>query len=82
MNIYGKQEGRSTKENIEKSWLHLYADIKVIDDRGIRIIGYLNRALGNDKWGIIGNNRRVSNGGEFLRDLIKTGDFTILNNPK
>ena len=44
------------------------------------IIGDLNRALGNDKWGIIGNNSRVSNGGEFLRDLIKTGDFTILNN--
>ena len=44
------------------------------------IIGDLNRALGNDKWGIIGKNSRVSNSGEFLRDLIKTGDFTILNN--
>ena len=28
VNIYGEQEGRSTKENIEKSWLRLYADIK------------------------------------------------------
>ena len=82
VNIYGKQEGRSTNENIEKSWLHLYDDIKIIEDRGknVMIVGDLNRAVGNDEWGIIGNNRKVSKGGKFLRELIKTGDFTILNN--
>ena len=61
VNIYGEQEGRSTKENIEKSWLRLYDDIKTIDDKGehVMIVGDLNRAVGNDKWGIIGNNRKV-----------------------
>ena len=82
VNIYGEQEGRSTKESIKRSWLCLYDDIKTIAERGenVMIIGDLNRAVGNDELGIIGNNRKVFKGGEFLRELIKTGDFTILNN--
>ena len=57
MNIYGEQEGRSTKESIEKSWLCLYDDIKTIAERGenVMIIGDLNIAVGNDEWGIIGS---------------------------
>ena len=82
VNIYGEQEGRSTKESIEKSWLRLYNDIKTIAERGenVMIIGDLNRAVGNDEWGIKGNNRKVSKGGEFLREMIKSGGFTFLNN--
>ena len=54
----------------------------MIDDRGenVMIIGDLNRALGNDKWGIIGNNRRVSNDGKFLKDLINGANFQKVKN--
>ena len=54
----------------------------MIDDRGenVMIVGDLNRAVGNDEGGIIGNNKKVSKGGKLQRELIKTGDFTILNN--
>ena len=33
VNIYGSQEGRTEKEEVEKSWLRLLEDIKDIEDR-------------------------------------------------
>ena len=62
INIYSEQEGRSTKDEIEQSWLRLLSDLREIEDRGeaVLIIGDLNRAIGNDQWGIQGNKVKVS----------------------
>ena len=50
INIYGEQEGNSSKEDIEKGWLRLEAEIAEIETRNkaILIMGDLNRAIGND----------------------------------
>ena len=50
INIYGSQERRVDKDEIEKSWLRMLEDIKDIEDRNedIIIIGDLNRAVGRE----------------------------------
>ena len=82
INIYGEQEGRSTKEEIEQSWLRLMCDVKQIENRNeaLLIMGDMNRAVGNDEWGTKGNKERVSNGGKLIRDLLKTNQYILLNN--
>ena len=55
--IYGNQESRSTDSEIEKSWMRLMKDVKEIETRNeaVILIGDMNRAIGNDMYGIKGN---------------------------
>ena len=82
VNIYGSQEGRVDKDDVEKSWLRLLEDVKDIEDRDeeVMIIGDLNRAVGGGEWGVKGNKEKVSPGGQLVRNLIMTDRYVLINN--
>ena len=82
INIYGEQEGRTSKEEVENSWWRLMADINDIDNRkeAMLLMGDLNRAIGNDELGIKGNKEKVSCGGELIKNLIGTKQYVLVNN--
>ena len=63
VNIFGSQEGRVDKDEVEKSWLRLLEDVKYVEDRDeeVLIIGDLNRAVGGGKWGVKGNKDQEDN---------------------
>ena len=82
VNIYGQQECRTPNDQIYESWLRLCKDLNEIEMRGeaVLIMGDLNRAMGGDDQGVLGNHDRVSYGGQLLRDMVKERNYTILNN--
>jgi hypothetical protein len=82
INYYGAQESRSANEDILKSWCRLRKDMGDIDRRGeaCLLIGDLNRAVGSGNWGVEGNKDTISYGGQLVRDLLETEDYTLLNN--
>ena len=82
VNIYGQQESRTPNDQIYESWVRLSNDLNEIDMRGeaVLIMGDLNRAVGGDDQGVLGNHDKVSYGGQLLRDTVKERNYTILNN--
>ena len=82
VNIYGQQEAKTDNDEIEKSWLRLMEDVKDIENRNeaVLIIGDLNRAIGNDEYGVQGNKSKTSFGGRLIRDLIKNQLYIVINN--
>ena len=44
------------------------------------IVGDVNRAIGNDIWGIKGNKDKISPGGHLIRNLLKTDMYVLINN--
>ena len=82
INIYGQQETKTDKDEIEKSWLRLMEDVNDIEKRNepILIIGDMNRSVGNDKWGIKGSKETISKGGHMIRNLLKTEMYVLVNN--
>ena len=44
------------------------------------LIGDLNKHVGNDEKGVEGNLEKISFGGQFIRDLVDSGDYLIMNN--
>ena len=56
--------------------------MEVIEDRGEAtiLIGDMNRAVGEGKWGVKGNKTNISYGGKLLRDLLETEEYILLNN--
>ena len=82
INIYGSQEGRVEKDEVEKSWLRLLEDINDIEDRNEDVINIwdLNRAVGSDAFGVKANKSQVSYGGELIRNLLKTERYVLINN--
>ena len=81
INYYGSQESRTAKDDILQSWYRLTKHMREIQIRGeaCLLIGDLNRAVGAGKWGVKGNKEHVSYGGQLVRDLPETEDYTLLN---
>jgi hypothetical protein len=40
----------------------------------------MNRAVGDDKWGVKGNKQTISYGGKLVRDLLENEEYILLNN--
>ena len=82
VNIYGQQESRTANDLIYESWVRLCNHLDEVDKRGeaVLIMGDMNRAVGCDDQGVLGNHAKVSFGGQLLRDTVKERDYTILNN--
>ena len=82
VNIYGCQEGKTDNDEVEKSWLRMMTDIKEIEERNeaVLIIGDMNRAIGNDEYGVKRNKSKISPGGRFIRDMIKESFYILINN--
>ena len=81
VSLYGTNECRVSKEIINESWQRILLDLKKIEMRKEHVIiaSDINRKLGNDDLGIVGNNSDVSFGGALVRDLIATGRYICLS---
>jgi hypothetical protein len=82
INWYGQQESRTDKEDILQSWSRLKNELNSIENRGegCLLIGDMNRAVGDGKWGVQGNKPNVSYGGRLMRDLLESEEYILLNN--
>ena len=81
ISLYGKIEGRESKENIKKQFSHLEELIKRIESSGedYILIGDLNAKIGCKKDGIEGNNEEQNEAGRALLNLEQTTQGTIIN---
>ena len=46
------------------------------------LVGDLNKAVGNDEFGVEGNHPKISFGGSLVRSLISSGQYILINNTK
>ena len=81
VNLYGTQESRTTDSDIEKSWWRLMKDVKDIETRNeaVLIIGDMNRAIGDGKYGVKGNKSKISFGGGLIRNMLKEDRYILIN---
>ena len=65
INIYGQQGRRTAKDEILAGWMRLREDLSRIEScgEGVLFIGDMNRAVGSDVLGVVGNHDKVSYGG-------------------
>ena len=85
INVYVQQECRDMKKVKERflaSWIKIKKEFCLIAIRGESVIlfGDLNRAVGYDRLGVCGNKKKVSFGGQLVRDLLDTKEYVIFNN--
>ena len=82
INIYGAQESRTNKEDIERINIKIKNIIEKCEIRGetIILIGDMNAKVGNDEYGIMNHSQDISQNGRFYRDLIKSGKYYFANN--
>ena len=82
INIYGEQEPRETKTNIENRWMRIVEEIIKIEKRNEAciVIGDLNKHIGNDDLGVKDNHPKITFGGELVRALLTDRNFILLNN--
>ena len=81
VNIYGEQEGRSSKEDIENRWNRIINEIVKIEAKGelVLIAGDLNKHVGDI---IDGNNDKVTFGGQLVRNMLKSEKYQLINGSK
>ena len=46
----------------------------------VLLLGDLNKQIGSDKWGVKGNNDKVTYGGQLIRDFLASKEFVLINN--
>ena len=81
ISLYGKIEGRESKENIQKQFSHLKELIERIEHNGedYILIGDLNAKIGCGKEGIDGNNKEQNEAGKALLRLEQATQGVIIN---
>ena len=82
INIYGEQECRENKKEVESRWLRIMEEVVKIENRheACILIGDMNKHIGNDEYGVKDNHEKISSGGELIRTLLETKEFVCLNN--
>ena len=82
MTIYGEQESRTSKTDIEEKWGRILEVIYNVLAKGesLVIMGDLNKHIGSDHLGVKGNHDKISFGGSLVRDLLDKGDMILVNN--
>ena len=80
-NVYGEQEGRTTKDDILQRWNRIMEEIIKIEakDEYIVLIGDMNKHVGDV---IEGNSDKITFGGQLIRDLLKTDKYLLVNGTK
>ena len=81
INIYGTQESKTSKDEIEHGWYRLLKEIHDIENRNeaVILIGDMNRHVGNGEYGIRGNISKISHGGQLIQEMIKDGQYILIN---
>ena len=82
MNIYGEQESRHSKVEVEERWGRILKEVNKIEQRKefTLIIGDLNKHIGCDDLGVKDNHGKVTFGGELIRGFLSSGEYICLNN--
>ena len=82
INIYGEQEGRTSKKEIEERWSRVLQEIEIIEKRHefLLLLGDMNKHISNDELGIEGNHDKLSFGGQLIRGLLANGKYLCINN--
>ena len=78
INIYGEQEGRTSKEDIRDRWGRIMNEVVKIEakEEFLLIFGDLNKKVGDV---INGNDNKVAFGGQLVRDFISTDKYILVN---
>ena len=78
INIYGQQEGTSSKEDILSRWGNIMKEVIKIEAKGelAIILGDLNSHVGDI---IEGNDSVISVGGQLIRNLLLTENYVLVN---
>ena len=78
INIYGEQECRVGRREIEESWNEVLEVLSMIKNRGESaiVLGDLNKLVGDI---VPGNHEKISFGGELERELLKNEDYILVN---
>ena len=81
ISLYGKIEGRESKENIKKQFAHIEQLIKRIESSGedYILVGDLNAKIGCKEDGIDGNNEGQNEAGKALLNLEQISQGLIVN---
>jgi hypothetical protein len=79
LNCYGEQEGRCDKDIVEARWARRKNELDDIKGRGEECIfvGDLNRLMGNDELGVMGNHSEISFGGKLERELLAAEEYVL-----
>ena len=82
LSYYGEQESRNTNGKILEKWDRFKKDLDNIKLKGeaALIIGDFNKLVGCDEFGVEGNNPDITYGGKLVRELIKSGEYILVNN--
>ena len=77
-NMYGQQECRLTKEEIDSHWNEVLEVIAKVEERGESLIFVTdaNRHVGDI---VEGNNEKVTYGGELIRKFLESEKYVLLN---
>ena len=80
INCYGEQR-KTSKEEVELKWSRLQKEMEDIRARKefCLLTGDLNKLVGNDELGVPGNHAEISVGGQLLRELLSTKNWTLVN---
>ena len=80
INSYGDQR-RTRKEEVENKWNWLRNEMEAVRMKGDFCVyaGDLNKLVGVGEFGVPDNSSEVSLGGWLLRELLATGNWTLLN---
>ena len=80
INCYGEQR-KCKKEEVEEKWARLKKEMLEIEARQENCIlaGDLNKLVGNDELGVEGNHEEITLGGKLLREMLRRGDWILVN---
>ena len=80
VNSYGEQR-KTKKEDVKEKWETLKKKLEEMRMRGEFVVygGDLNKLVGQDQFGVPGNNKEISLGGKLLRELLASGNWVLVN---
>ena len=79
INVYGENECRATKNEVEDRWYRVVAELKRVENSGeyAVLMGDMNKHVGDI---VRGNHEKVSYGGKLIKELLNTKKYVLLNN--
>ena len=82
VNVYGEQEQRETRIEVENRWMRIMEELIKIERRheACILVGDLNKHIGNDDLGVRNSHPKITFGGELVRALLSEGKYVCLNN--
>ena len=80
--VYGETESRTSEDKSKSLWAEILEELIKIKNRNeqVLLIGDMNKHIGNDELGIRDNHSKISRGGPYVRSLLKSREYILVNN--